>query len=123
MANSDYPRSHRVADQIQRDLAELLRESLKDPRVSSLVSIGSVDVTRDLSVAKVYVSTLGSEDRAELVDALKGASGFLRRELGKRLRLRIVPELRFFYDDTNESALEMDRKIREAIDSDRKNQN
>lgn len=91
---------NRITSDIKIVLSELLRE-VKDPRVSRLLSIVKVDVSGDLSYATVYVSAIeGREKTLESVKALKGASGFLRRELGSRMKLRKVPELRFVADDS-----------------------
>lgn len=91
---------NRVTSDIKITLSELLRE-IKDPRVSKLLSIVKVDVSGDLSYATVYVSAIeGYEQTVNSVKALKGASGFLRRELGGRMHLRKVPELRFVADDS-----------------------
>ena len=90
----------RVTSDIERELSALLRE-VKDPRVSELISIVKVNVSGDLSYATVYVSAIeGSEKTKESVKGLKSAAGFMRRELGKRLSLRKVPELRFVADDS-----------------------
>ena len=92
----------RVASDIKFALADLLRE-VKDPRISKLLSIVKLDVSGDMSYATVYVSAIeGSEKTKESVKALKGASGYLRRELGSKLKLRKVPELRFVADDSIE---------------------
>ena len=91
---------NRITQDIKVTLSELLRE-VKDPRISKLLSIVKVDVSGDLSYATVYVSAIeGFEATVESVKALKGASGYLRRELGAALRLRKVPELRFIADDS-----------------------
>ena len=91
---------NRITSDIRVCLSELLRE-VKDPRVSKLLSIVKVDVTGDLSYATVYVSAIeGYEATVTSVKALKGASGYLRREIGARLKLRKVPELRFIADDS-----------------------
>ncbi len=91
---------NRITSDIKIALSELLRE-VKDPRVSKLLSIIKVDVSGDLSYATVYVSAIEGKDKTvESVKALKGASGYLRRELGSRLKLRKVPELRFVADDS-----------------------
>jgi ribosome-binding factor A len=98
----DFPRTLRVGEQIRRELAELLRDQVKDPRIG-MVSIGDVEVSRDLSHALVYFSIYG--DR-EVISAcqqgLDSAAGFLRSELGKRMKIRTVPQLRFVYDDTQQ---------------------
>lgn len=90
----------RITSDIQIALAELLRE-VKDPRVSPLIGVVKIDVSGDLSYATVYVSAIeGYNATLESVKGLKSASGFLRRELGNRLKLRKVPELRFVADDS-----------------------
>ena len=90
----------RTASDIKRELSELFRE-IKDPRVSSLLSIVKVDVSGDLSYATVYVSAIeGYDATLQSVKGLKSAAGFIRRELGSRLKLRKVPELRFVADDS-----------------------
>lgn len=101
----------RVTSDIERELSALLRE-VKDPRVSELISIVKVNVSGDLSYATVYVSAVeGSEKTKESVKGLKSAAGFLRRELGKRLSLRKVPELRFVADDSIIKSAEISRII------------
>lgn len=102
---------NRITSDIKIALSELLRE-VKDPRVSKLLSIVKVDVSGDLSYATVYVSAIeGYEATVNSVKALKGASGFLRRELGARLKLRKVPELRFVADDSIEQSANISRII------------
>ena len=101
----------RVTSDIERELSALLRE-VKDPRVSELISIVKVNVSGDLSYATVYVSAFeGSEKTKESVKGLKSAAGFMRRELGKRLSLRKVPELRFVADDSIIKSAEISRII------------
>ncbi len=92
-------RINRINDEIQRELAAQLR-SLKDPRVSGMVSITRVDATNDLRYARVYVSVLDKEREKDVLKGLKSASGFLRRELGRALQLRYTPELQFAGDDS-----------------------
>jgi len=88
---NDYPRSHRVADFIQRELSGLIRTELKDPRISPMLTIASVEVSRDLSVAKVYFSLFDPEERQETQEALGRASGFLRRQLARQMNTRNDP--------------------------------
>lgn len=90
----------RITSDIQMAMSELLRE-VKDPRVSPLIGVVKVDVSGDLSYATIYVSAIdGYEATVNSVKGLKSAAGYLRRELGSRLRLRKVPELRFIADDS-----------------------
>lgn len=114
---NDYPRSHRVADFIQRELSGLIRTELKDPRVSPMVTIASVEVSRDLSVAKVYYSLFDPTERSETQAALVHASSFLRRQLARQLNTRSVPQLRFFYDDSAEKGAYMSALIADAVAS------
>ena len=99
----EYSRTQRVADQIQRELAALIQREVKDPRVG-MATVSAVEVSRDLSHAKVFVTVLnGGEDQQEIIEsvkALNNASGFLRSQLGQRMKLRIVPTLRFHFDDS-----------------------
>lgn len=93
-------RMDRTGEDIMRELTAILR-TVKDPRVTGLISIVRVDVTRDLSYATVYVSAMeGPEAAKEAVKGLKSAAGYMRRELGNALRLRHVPELQFVADDS-----------------------
>jgi len=104
-------RSYRVADQIQRDVAELIRE-LKDPRIG-MVTINAVDVTPDYAHAKVFFSVLvGTPDETE--QALNEAAGFLRNGLFKRLAIHTVPTLHFQFDRTTERAVELSELIAKA---------
>jgi ribosome-binding factor A len=104
-------RSFRVADQIQRDLAELIRE-LKDPRIG-MATISAVDVTPDYAHAKVFFSVLIG-DPAETQAALNEAAGYLRNGLFKRLQIHTVPTLHFQFDRTTERAAEMSALISKA---------
>ncbi len=104
-------RDHRIADQIQRDLAELIR-GLKDPRVG-LVTINSVEVSPDYAHAKVYFSLLVG-DAADCETALNEAAGFLRNGLFKRLAIHTVPTLHFQFDRTTEHAAELSALIAKA---------
>ena len=104
-------RGVRVADQIQRDLGELIRE-LKDPRIG-MVTVNSVQVTPDYAHAKVYFSVLVG-DNAECEAGLSEAAGFLRNGLFKRLQIHTVPTLHFQFDRTTEHAAELSALIREA---------
>lgn len=115
----DYPRSYRVADQIQRELAGLIRTEVKDPRVPSKMTVAGVEVSRDLSSAKVFVSTfdleIDAEAREAAIDGLNKASGFLRKQLGHKMRLRIVPTLNFRYDVVQENAARITSLIDDAV--------
>jgi len=89
----------RINEEIQRELSNLIR-TVKDPRVTGLISVTSVDTTTDLKFCKVYVSALDKSDMNQVLKGLKSASGYLRRELGRTLNLRNTPELTFVRDDS-----------------------
>ncbi len=112
---SDYPRSHRVADFIQRELSGLIRGELKDPRLSPMMTIASVEVSRDLSVAKIYFSVFDPTEREPTEEALVSAAGFLRKQLARRMKTRTVPILRFYYDDSAEKGARMTALIASAV--------
>jgi len=100
-------RQARVGEMIRRDLAEILQKEMRDPRLA-MVTITGVDVARDFTIAKVYVSVLGdAQDRSLAMRALRGAAGFLRGHLGRMLEIRSVPELKFLYDKGIQRGIEM----------------
>ena len=105
-------RIDRITEDIKRELTSILRE-VKDPRVSSMLSIVKVDVSGDLSYAKIYVSSIEGEAASkESVKGLKAASGFIRKRLGESLKLRKTPELRFVADTSIEKGFELFDKLR-----------
>lgn len=106
-------RPERVAQRMRRDIAQILEHKLRDPRIGSLVSVTDVEVTRDLSFARVYVSVLGEErERESVLEALRHASGFVRHELGPTLGLREVPEIRFEIDDSLDRGARVDELLK-----------
>jgi len=113
MANQQ--RLRRVADQIQRELSALLRVELKDPRIG-LITLTGVEVSPDLAHAKVFFTTLGDAQSLEGThDGLHHAAGFLRSQLGRRLRLRVTPELHFHYDASVERGVRLSQLIDAAV--------
>jgi ribosome-binding factor A len=117
----DFPRTRRIADQIQRELADLIRLELKDPRVPDLVTITAVEVSADQSHAKVFFTLLGDERKIEEATVgLKSAAGFLRTQLGHRMKLRVIPQLDFKYDTSVERGVRLSHLIDEAVASDTK---
>lgn len=110
-------RAHRVAQLMQRELGQMLLTEVKDPRIG-FVSVTRVEVTRDLSLARAFVSVMGTpEDKAESLQGLKKASGFLRGEVGRRLGLRKSPELLFQVDEGLQESLHIQDMIR-SLDQD-----
>jgi ribosome-binding factor A len=111
----DFHRSRRIEDQIQRILSEVIRVDVSDPRLHGSI-ITAVDVSRDLSVAKVYFTALDPEhDGAELAAAFASALKFIRGRLAQQLTVRNVPELRFLYDDSMARGEQMDQLIEAAV--------
>lgn len=117
----EFSRRHRVAGEIQKELGDLIATRLKDPRVR-MATITEVNVSPDLKHAKIYIGVFdvvsGTDTAPEVMAGLNHASGFLRRELGKRLRLRVLPELRFYHDATERHAQHLDDVIRQAVNED-----
>lgn len=104
----EFSRSDRIASQVQREMAELIRLHVKDPDLG-MITVSDAEVSRDLAVAKIYVSFLGAHVPAErAIQRLTTHVPELRRELGKRLRVRSLPEVRFVHDDSIERGLRMD---------------
>jgi ribosome-binding factor A len=98
---ADHRRSDRVAEAIREEVATFLAEDAKDPRITGLVTVTGVEVTRDLRHAKVFVSVMGTEtDRASTFEGLASASGHLRSRVGRALRLRLAPEISFRPDES-----------------------
>lgn len=116
-------RLKRMADQVQRELADLIRMELKDPRLGGLVTISGVKVSPDLGYAEVYVTVMGREladdqtaiAHAETLSVLNKASGFLRVELGRRIKTRVTPRLRFHYDTVTAHGNYMTQLINKAV--------
>ena len=108
-------RLRRVADQIQRELSALLHTELKDPRVG-MITLTDVEVSPDLTHAKVFFTTLGDASGLARTEAgLARAAGFLRSELGRRLKLRVTPEVRFVHDPSVERGARLSRLIDDAV--------
>lgn len=116
-----FSRSERVAEQIRRDLVDLLRQ-VKDPRLAQwlpLVTITDVEVTADYAHAKVfYTSLTDASHHADIAKGLAHAAGFLRRELGRRLHIHNIPELHFVFDASVERGSRLSQLIDAAIESD-----
>lgn len=105
-------RSNRVAEQMKKEITEIIARKIKDPRVG-FVTVTEVAVTGDLQQATVYITSLGNDrERAELLQALEKAAGFIRSEVGSRIRLRRTPELAFEFDTAIEYGNKIDALLR-----------
>ncbi len=116
----EYSRTSRVSQQVQKELARILQQEVKDPRIG-MVTIAGVDITRDLAYAKVFVTflTIGDQTNEESLEGLNSAAGYIRRLLGKAMRLRIVPEVRFCFDETLTEGLRISELVSSAVRDDK----
>ena len=114
-ANKGFDRRDRICEQIRRELAELIRTELKDPRVG-MVSITGVEISADYAHAKVFFSSMSGREHLDSVLAgLNQASGFLRRELGRRITIHNPPQLHFVYDESLERGADLSKLIQQAV--------
>ena len=118
-------RIQRLNDQLRDEISQLiLRQEVKDPRVSTFLSINRVEVTNDLSYAKVYVSSFLPENQVKKgVDGLQAAAGFIQREIAKKLRIRQFPKLLFQVDTGMKAGFEMVQKLNELEREEKKSDN
>lgn len=118
----EFNRSQRMAEQIRRELAEIIRDELKDPRMG-LCSFTAVKLSRDLSHAIVFCTVLDHAHRDETIETLNHAAGFIRSQIASRIRARSVPLLKFVNDDSVERGAAMEELINKAIKSDKHHSN
>ena len=105
----------RVNAEVQKELAELIRGGIKDPRIHPMTSVTGVEVAPDLKTCKAYISVLGSEkEKSDTIAGLRSAEGYIRRQLAKRLNLRNTPEIQFKLDESIEYGVNMSRLIQEV---------
>jgi ribosome-binding factor A len=116
----DFPRSRRIAEQVQRELSDIIRVELKDPRVG-MITITDVEMTPDNAHAKVFFTVLGQQPRIdEAAAGLQHAAGYLRSQLAQRIKIRIVPQLHFEYDASVERGIRLSQLIDAAVADDKK---
>lgn len=108
-----FSRSDRVCEQIRRDLADIIRTELKDPRIG-MISLTAVELTPDYAHAKIFFTTLDTSHLPEIQVGLRRAGGFMRRELGRRVRIHTLPELHFIHDDSLERGASLSLLIDQA---------
>lgn len=107
-------RVSQIGEEIKRVISQLLRTKLKDPRISDMVSITEVRVTNDLSYAKVFVSVFGTEDeKKDTLEGIRNAEGFIKKEIGRNVKMRIMPKLIFELDDSVEESLRLEKILEE----------
>ena len=95
-------RTDRIEEEIKKVVSKLIDQKLKDPRLTGLISVTKVDVSRDLKYCKIFVSMLGSKDQDAAMEALKSSAGFVRREIGANVKMFATPEVKFELDDSME---------------------
>jgi len=113
----EFTRAERVSDAVQQELAVLIRDEVRDPRVG-MVSVTDVDVSRDLAYAKIHVTFIGDQTQKEIDEAmaaLNGASGYLRKLLASSIKLRITPKLTFLFDESGRRGQHLSALIDYAI--------
>ena len=119
----EFSRTRRVGQQIQREIALILQREVKDPRIG-MVTVSDVEVSRDLNYAKIYVTFLQLENDAERISeglkALTEAAGYIRSLLGSAMRLRVVPELRFYYDQTLVEGMRLSKLVTTTVREDKR---
>ena len=116
----DFPRSRRIAEQIQRELSDIIRVELKDPRVG-MITITDVEMTPDNAHARVFFTVLGQQPRIdEAASGLQHAAGYLRSQLAQRIKIRVVPQLHFEYDASVERGIRLSQLIDAAVADDKK---
>lgn len=117
----EFSRAQRVAQEIKKEIAVILQREVKDPRIG-MVTVSDVEVSRDLAYAKIFVTFLFNEDEEHIKQGLLGlekASPYIRSLLGKAMRLRIVPELRFIYDNSLVEGMRMSNLVTQVINQDK----
>ncbi|MFK7161706.1 30S ribosome-binding factor RbfA [Marinospirillum sp. MEB164] len=122
----EFSRLDRIADQMQRELAVMIQREIKDPRLDAMITVSGVKVSKDLGYADVYVTVLGKEDKPEVIQEnlaiLKQAAGFLRSRIGREIKLRVIPQLRFHYDESVQRGRQISSLIEQAVAADRQRQ-
>ncbi|MBO5143480.1 MAG: 30S ribosome-binding factor RbfA [Clostridia bacterium] len=106
-------RTDRIEEEIKKVVSKLIDQGLKDPRLTGLISVTKVEVTKDLKYCKVFVSMLGSKDQAAAMEALKSSAGYVRREIGANVRMFATPEVKFELDDSMEYGAHIQNIINE----------
>lgn len=112
-------RTIRISEEMRKEISAIIQGELKDPRLSRLISVTSVKVTKDLRYAKVLVSIMGNdEEKKNALDGLKSAAGFIRREVGHRIQLRYTPEVQFELDNSIEHGAYISKLINDVVKHD-----
>lgn len=112
-------RTNRIAAEMKKEISDILQRDLKDPRIPELLSVVSVDLSRDLRYAKIYVSMIGNaEEKQNALEGLRSAAGFIRREIGQRIKVHHTPEMLFEMDSSIEYGAYMSALINRTLKDD-----
>lgn len=115
----DKKRIRRIESELIKEISIMIRSDIKDPRIAPITSITEIDLTDDLQSAKIYISVLGDEkEKEETIEGLKSSIGFIKRELGNRMNLRHIPDIKFILDTQIEQAMHIESLIDKAIKQD-----
>lgn len=112
-------RHERLEQDVKVALSKIISYEIKDPGVDGMISVTDVKITPDQKYAKVYISIFGKKNKNNVIDALKKASGYIKKELGKKVRMRNIPELVFELDNSMEYGEHMDKVIKDVIENDK----
>jgi ribosome-binding factor A len=115
-------RTDRISEEMKKEVSAIIQNELKDPRLPKMISVTAAEVTRDLRYAKVFISVLGNEeDKKNAIAGLKSAAGFIRREIGQRLKLRYTPEILFELDNSIERGVYLNKLIDKTLQGKQEN--
>lgn len=118
----DIKRVRRIAGEMQKEISMIIANGIKDPRVSPMASVTAVDLKNDLQFAKIYISVLGDDkEKQDTIDGLKSSIGFIKKELGERLKLRHIPDITIHLDESIERGIYMEKLISEVMKKDNEN--
>lgn len=113
-------RINRISGEVKKVVSEIIDQDLKDPRIKDMTTVTKVEVTRDLSFAKIYISVLGDQkDKSETLEGLNSAKGYIRKEIGSKIDLRHAPQPVFYLDESIEQAINMSKLIEEVKKQDK----
>ncbi|MFM1524849.1 MULTISPECIES: 30S ribosome-binding factor RbfA [Helcococcus] len=120
----DKKRIKRIESELKKEISVMISNDIKDPRIAPITSITDIELTDDLQSAKIFISVLGSdEEKNDTIDGLQNSIGYIKRELGKRMNLRHIPQLKIVLDDNIEEAMRIEKLISEVIKKDTEAQN
>lgn len=122
--NMSSNRIMRISEEMKREVSDIILTKLKDPRATGMISVVKASVTKDMRYAKIYVSVLGSDDdKKHALEGLKNAAGFIRKEIGQRIKLHFTPEIIFEIDDSIEYGVKISNILKQISSAEEKSEN